>query len=89
MIDLYALTSPYVRKIFIMLEEIELPCKIILVDVWKGDNYRPEFRKINPNGKMPVIVDHEGPGGRPITVFESGAMGGGRTACQDRCARRR
>jgi GST-like protein len=74
MIDFYALTSPNVRKIFIMLEEIELPYKIIPVDVWKGDNYDPEFRAINPNGKIPVIVDHEGPGGRPFTVIESGAI---------------
>src|SRR6202045_1821708 len=74
MIDFYALTSPNVRKIFIMLEEIELPYRIIPVDVWKGDNYDPEFRKINPNGKIPVIVDHEGPGGRPYTVIESGAI---------------
>jgi GST-like protein len=74
MIDFYALTSPNVRKIFIMLEEIELAYKIIPVDVWKGDNYDPAFRKINPNGKIPVIVDHEGPGGRPFTVIESGAI---------------
>src|SRR5260370_1333131 len=74
MIDFYALTSPNVRKIFVMLEEIELPYKIIPVDVWKGDNYDPEFREINPNGKIPVIVDNEGPGGRPYTVIESGAI---------------
>src|SRR5580700_7353621 len=74
MIDFYALTSPNVRKIFIMLEEIELPYKTIPVDVWKGDNYDPEFRQINPNGKIPVIVDNEGPGGRPYTVIESGAI---------------
>ena len=74
MIDLYALTSPNVRKIYIMLEELGLPYKEIFVDVWKGDNYTPDFRKINPNGKIPVIVDHEGPGGRPYTVIESGAI---------------
>ena len=74
MIDFYALTSPNVRKIFIMLEETELPHKTIPVDVWKGDNYDPAFRKLNPNGKIPVIVDHEGPNGRPYTVFESGAI---------------
>jgi len=74
MIDFYALTSPNVRKIFIMLEELELPYKTIPVDVWKGDNYQPEFRKINPNRKIPVIVDHEGPGGAPFTVIESGAI---------------
>jgi GSH-dependent disulfide-bond oxidoreductase len=74
MIDFYALTSPNVRKVFIMLEETELPYNIIPVDVWKGDNYKPEFRKINPNGKIPTIVDQDGPGGRPFTVFESGAI---------------
>jgi GST-like protein len=74
MIDLYALTSPNVRKVFIALEELELPYKIIPVDVWKGDNHLPEFHKVNPNRKIPVIVDHEGPGGRPYTVIESGAI---------------
>ena len=65
MIDLYALTSPNVRKIYIMLEELELPYKEIFVDVWKGDNHNPEFLKLNPNGKIPAIVDHDGPGGKP------------------------
>jgi GSH-dependent disulfide-bond oxidoreductase len=74
MIDLYALTSPNVRKIYVMLEEIELAYKEIFIDVWKGDNYKPEFRKLNPNGKIPVIIDHDGPGGQPYTVFESGAI---------------
>jgi GST-like protein len=74
MIDLYALTSPNVRKIYLMLEELELPYTEHFVDVWKGDNYDPDFRKLNPNGKIPVIVDHDGPGGRPYTVFESGAI---------------
>jgi GST-like protein len=74
MIDFYALTSPNVRKVYIALEELELPYKEIFVDVWKGDNHDPEFRKINPNGKIPAIVDHEGPGGRPYTVIESGAI---------------
>jgi len=74
MIDFYALTSPNVRKIFIMLEELELAYNTIPVDVWKGDNYSPEFRKVNPNGKIPVIVDHDGPGGRAFTVIESGTI---------------
>jgi GST-like protein len=74
MIDLYALTSPNVRKVYIMLEEVELPYREIFVDVWKGDNHKPEFRKINPNGKIPAIVDHDGPGGKPYTVIESGAI---------------
>jgi GSH-dependent disulfide-bond oxidoreductase len=74
MIDFYALTSPNVQKIFIMLEETELPYNPIYVDVWKGDQFKPEFLKLNPNAKIPVIVDHEGPGGKPYTCFESGAI---------------
>src|SRR3954447_4213733 len=74
MIDLYALTSPNVQKIFIALEELGLPYKMIPVDVWKGEQYEPEFLKISPNAKIPAIVDHDGPGGKPYTVFESGAI---------------
>ena len=74
MIDLYALTSPNVQKIYIMLEECGLPYKEHFVDVWKGDQYKPEFAKINPNNKIPAIVDHDGPGGKPYTVIESGAI---------------
>jgi len=74
MIDLYALTSPNVQKIYIMLEECGLPYQEHFVDVWKGDQFKPEFVKLNPNGKIPVIVDREGPGGKPFTVIESGAI---------------
>jgi GSH-dependent disulfide-bond oxidoreductase len=74
MIDFYVLTSPNVQKVFIMLEELELPYRTIPVDVWKGENFKPEFAAINPNRKIPVIVDHDGPGGKPYTVFESGAI---------------
>jgi GST-like protein len=74
MIDFYALTSPNVQKIYIMLEECGLPYKEHFVDVWKGDQHSPEFLKINPNAKIPAIVDHEGPGGKPYTVIESGAI---------------
>ena len=74
MIDLYALTSPNVQKIYILLEETKLPYKEHFVDVWKGEQYSPDFIKINPNSKIPTIVDHEGPGGKPYTVFESGAI---------------
>jgi GST-like protein len=74
MIDLYALTSPNVQKIYIMLEETKLPYKEHFVDVWKGEQYNPDFIKVNPNSKIPAIVDHEGPGGKPITIFESGAI---------------
>src|ERR1700755_1640674 len=74
MIDLYALTSPNVQKIYIMLEETKLPYKEHFVDVWKGDQYSPDFIKVNPNSKIPAIVDHDGPGGKPYTVIESGAI---------------
>jgi GSH-dependent disulfide-bond oxidoreductase len=74
MIDFYTLTSPNVQKIYIMLEELGVPYKEIFVDVWAGDQFKPEFLKINPNHKIPAIVDHEGPGGKPYTVFESGAI---------------
>jgi GST-like protein len=74
MIDFYALTSPNVQKIFIMLEELELAYHVIPVDVWKGDQFEPQFLAINPNGKVPVIVDDDGPDGKPYTVIESGAI---------------
>jgi GST-like protein len=74
MIDFYALTSPNVQKIYIMLEECGLPYKEHFVDVWKGDQYTPEFSKINPNNKIPAIVDSDGPGGKPFKVIESGAI---------------
>ena len=72
MIDFYTLTSPNAQKIYIVLEELGLPYKEHFVDVWKGDQFKPEFLKINPNHKIPAIVDHEGPGGKPYTVFEFG-----------------
>lgn len=74
MIDFYGLTSPNVQKIFIMLEECGLPYNFKPVDVWAADNHNPDFVKLNPNKKIPVIVDTEGPGGKPYTVFESGAI---------------
>ena len=74
MIDLYSLTSPNVQKIYIMLEETKLPYREHFVDVWKGDQFEPDFLKINPNAKIPAIVDQEGPGGKPYTVFKFGAI---------------
>ena len=74
MIDFYALTSPNVQKIFLMLEECGLPYNIKPVDVWAGEQFTPEFTKINPLLKVPAIVDHDGPGGKPYTVIESGAI---------------
>jgi len=74
MIDLYAMGSPNVVKIYIALEEMGLPYKIHPVDVFAEGQFSPEFLKLNPNAKVPVIVDSEGPGGKPYTVFESGAI---------------
>jgi GST-like protein len=74
MIEFYGLTSPNVQKIFIMLEECGLPYNFQPVDVWAAAQYSPEFAKLNPNRKIPVILDHDGPGGKPYTVFESGAI---------------
>ena len=74
MIDFYALTSPNVQKIFIMLEECGLPYNIKPVDVWAGDQFTPEFARVNPLLKVPAIVDSDGPGGKPYTVIESGAI---------------
>ena len=74
MIDFYGLTSPNVQKIFIMLEETGLPYNFKPVDVWASAQHAAEFAKLNPNKKIPVIVDTEGPGGKPYTVFESGAI---------------
>jgi GST-like protein len=57
-----------------MLEECGLPYKMIPVNISRGDQFKPEFLKISPNNRMPAIVDHDGPGGRPISIFESGAI---------------
>lgn len=74
MIDLYGMTSPNVVKIVLMLEELELPYQFHWVSVWRGDQFTPEFLRLNPNSKVPVIVDPDGPGGKSCTVFESGAI---------------
>lgn len=74
MIDFYAMGSPNVVKVFLALEELGLAYNVHPVDVWKGEQFKPEFLALNPNAKVPVIVDPAGPGGKPITVFESGAI---------------
>ena len=73
-IDLYYWPTPNGWKITIMLEECGLPYTVLPVNIGKGDQFKPEFLSISPNNKMPAIVDHEGPGGKPISVFESGAI---------------
>ncbi|HSO07833.1 MAG TPA: glutathione S-transferase N-terminal domain-containing protein [Pelomicrobium sp.] len=74
MIDLYTWSTPNGRKASIMLEEAGLPYTVHPIDIGKGDQHRPEFVAINPNSKIPAIVDSEGPDGKPIKVFESGAI---------------
>jgi GST-like protein len=74
MIDLYAMGSPNVVKIYIALEEMGLPYTVHPVDVFAEEQFSPEFLKLSPSAKVPVIVDSEGPGGKPYTVFESGAI---------------
>jgi GST-like protein len=74
MIDLYTWPTPNGHKIHILLEETGLPYKVIPVDIGAGDQFKPEFLKISPNNKMPAMVDHEGPGGKPMALAESGAM---------------
>lgn len=74
MIDLYGMGSPNVVRIFIALEELGLPYNVKPIDVFTGQQFDPQFRKLNPIAKVPVIVDHEGPGGKPYTVFESAAI---------------
>ena len=73
MIDLYTWTTPNGRKISVMLEEIGLPYKVIPVNLGKEENLKPEFTAINPNQKIPAIVDRDVEGG-PLAIFESGAI---------------
>lgn len=74
MIDLYSWTTPNGRKVSIFLEEAGLPYRVHPIDISKGDQFKPEFVAVNPNSKIPAIVDPEGPDGRPLAVFESGAI---------------
>src|SRR3984957_19300406 len=74
MIKLYGMGSPNVVRVFIALEELGLPYEVSPVDVFSGKQFDAEFLKLNPNAKVPVIVDSEGPGGKPYTCFESGAI---------------
>src|SRR5438105_3447404 len=74
MIDLYAMGSPNVVKIYIALEEMGLPYTMHPVDVFGEAQFSPEFLRLNPNAKVPVIDDREAAGGQPYTVFESGAI---------------
>jgi GSH-dependent disulfide-bond oxidoreductase len=74
MIELYTWTTPNGRKVSVMLEETGLPYRTHAVNIGKGEQFTPEFIALNPNSKIPAITDSEGPGGKPINLFESGAI---------------
>lgn len=73
-LQLYSLPTPNGVKVSIMLEEIGLPYEPHLVDFGTDDQKTPEFQSLNPNGKIPAILDPDGPGGKPLALFESGAI---------------
>ena len=74
MIDVYTWPTPNGHKVHIMLEECGLPYAVHAVDIGAGDQFAPEFLAISPNNKIPAIVDSEGPDGKPMSLFESGAI---------------
>jgi len=74
MIDVYFWPTPNGYKITWMLEEVGLKYNVVQVNIGAGDQFKPEFLKISPNNRMPAIVDEDGPGGKPISIFESGAI---------------
>ncbi|MGO9452598.1 MAG: glutathione S-transferase N-terminal domain-containing protein [Candidatus Binataceae bacterium] len=74
MLDLYYWPTPNGHKITIYLEETGLEYRIVPVNIRTGDQFKPEFLKISPNNRMPAIVDPDGPGGKPLALFESGAI---------------
>jgi GST-like protein len=74
MIDLYFWTTPNGYKVTILLEELACPYNVVPVHIGKGEQFDPAFLKISPNNKIPALVDSEGPDGKPIAIFESGAI---------------
>ena len=74
MIDFYFGPTPNARKVAIILEELGVDYRIRPIDILAGDQFKPEFLAVNPNNKMPAIVDPDGPGGEAIAVWESGAI---------------
>jgi GSH-dependent disulfide-bond oxidoreductase len=73
-IQLYSLPTPNGVKVSIALEELELPYEPHLIEIGQNETWTPEFLSLNPNGKIPAIIDPDGPGGKPIGLFESGAI---------------
>ena len=74
MIDLYTWSTPNGRKVSVMLEECGLPYRVHTVNIGKDEQFKPEFLAINPNNRIPAIVDPNGPDGKPLPLFESGAI---------------
>jgi GST-like protein len=74
MIDVYSTATPNGHKVHIMLEETGLPYRVHHINIGEGDQFKPEFLAISPNNKIPAIVDAEGPDGKPMSLFESGAI---------------
>ncbi len=74
MIDLYYWPTPNGHKVTIFLEETGTPYRVVPINIRKGEQFEPSFLKISPNNRMPAIVDTDGPGGQPISLFESGAI---------------
>jgi len=74
MIDVYFWVTPNGYKVTILLEELGWKYNVIPVNIGKGEQFQPEFLKISPNNRIPAMVDHDGPGGKPIAIFESGAI---------------
>jgi len=74
MIDLYSWATPNGHKVHIMLEETGIPYRVHGVNIRTGEQFAPEFLRISPNNRIPAIVDPDGPAGRPLSLFESGAI---------------
>ena len=74
MIQLYTWGTPNGKKASIMLEELGMPYEVHPINIGQGDQFKPEYLAINPNNKIPSIIDTDGPGGKPFTLFESGAI---------------
>ncbi|MBM4264270.1 MAG: glutathione S-transferase family protein [Deltaproteobacteria bacterium] len=74
MIQLYTWGTPNGKKVSIMLEETGLPYEVHAINIGQGDQLKPEYLAINPNNKIPAIIDSDGPGGKPLKLFESGAI---------------
>jgi GST-like protein len=74
MIEVWSWPTPNGHKVHIALEELGLPYKVIPINIGQGDQFKPEFLAITPNHRIPAIVDPDGPGGEPLTLFESAAI---------------